>query len=299
MPAVDRNLEHLGRSDERQRLGGGSGGVGRHDGPDGTLADAHLPAFGAGRDATDVTAGQVGDQVPEPVHIKHLALEAAVVAADRHGQIEHRDAIRRPAHLVQGESRGQPGRDRGHDVTSVKRGRQRLGEKLPTLHDVQGLDRPVAMHEADHAVVRCDDHPAVVPRGQDPAIGSHRRIDDDHVNRLGRKVGPYLTDHKGGMHHIVRRHVVGHVNDRRLRGDRQDHALHAGDVMIRTSEVGRKGNDGPRLATGHRQSSLVSGLLLTWPGPCQTPAIPGTHDRCCAPFGMARFGCPILRGGIA
>ena len=79
---------------------------------------------------------------------------------------------------------------------------------------------------------RCDQQ-------QRAARCAHSGVNDDDVDRLGRKVGARCADNKGGVRDVLRWDLVGYVNQMRFGVDAENHAFHGRRVSIRASQSQR------------------------------------------------------------
>ena len=84
------------------------------------------------------------------------------------------------------------------------------------------------------SVARCDNR---------PPSGANSRIDDNHVHGPGREEGICLRDRNRAIEHIERLYRVRDVNNRRLRHDIQDDALHGAHKVIVGPKIGSKSDD--------------------------------------------------------
>ena len=106
-----------------------------------------------------------------------------------------------------------------------------------------------------HTVVGRDEL-VVAGFGRDaPTHRSDAGIDDDEKDCPGWKILVRRGELQRGAQHVVRRQIVGDVNERRVRTNPERDAFHRAGVVVLRAEVGQERDDGPRHAT-----SLLRGL---------------------------------------
>ncbi|MCU1327330.1 MAG: aminotransferase, class [Bryobacterales bacterium] len=76
------------------------------------------------------------------------------------------------------------------------------------------------------------------------ALTAYPRVHHRQMHRAGREAAPNLIQHPGGLPDLVRRDLVGDIDQMRFRADAQDDALHGANIVIRLTEIGEQRNDG-------------------------------------------------------
>lgn len=94
----------------------------------------------------------------------------------------------------------------------------------------------------------------------DLAAAPHARVDDGHVDRLGREPNACLSEHNRSAANVLRSNRMADVDDPGLRILRQNDPLHRRHVRAGRAEIGGEGEEGHRLQatddrTGKRASS--------------------------------------------
>jgi len=79
--------------------------------------------------------------------------------------------------------------------------------------------------------------------GERAARRSNAGIDDDDVNRSGRKPAPRPRERQSRALDVLRRNVVRDVDELRFRNERQQHSLHFADVAVGGSEISCESDD--------------------------------------------------------
>ncbi|MCZ7649175.1 MAG: hypothetical protein M5U26_28620 [Planctomycetota bacterium] len=122
-------------------------------------------------------------------------------------------------------------KDRAHARQEVSRLRHRM----------QGARRAEARQTREDSVVgQQREDPVPEARGHDPAGAPHAGVDHRADDRPGRQVRRGALERQRGGGEVLRRQVVGQVQDRRARGVRMEHQLHLPDVGALRAEIGQQ-----------------------------------------------------------
>ena len=143
----------------------------------------------------------------------------------RLGPIERRQPLQRRAKPVGIEPQGQPRRHRRHDVAAVERRRNVLQPIGRLAEANELLRRRPRRQPAQQSVVGGDELLLADPRVDDRPVGAHARIDHRHVDRLGREPVGHVVQQQGRAADVLRRNVVGDVDDRRRRDESTESPL--------------------------------------------------------------------------
>ena len=156
-----------------------------------------------------------------------------------------------------GESSGRPNRISGtpprqvrrrgpEDVASVERAGD-LGAHQVRVLDADRAPNPLlAGDQRQDAVVRSDQQAPLRLDDDRVAVRADPRVDDDDVDGPLGVVRNVLEHRQRRGRHVLRRDLVGDVDDRRAVPDRKDRPLHRPDVRVRGPEVGHEGDDARR-----------------------------------------------------
>ena len=186
--------------------------------------------------------GDVGDEVPEVIHVDDSAGQSLVL----HLRLRDREPdviLNQPAKRAGDLPFGQPRRRRREEVTPVERGAFGVQPVLFVfdLSDFEGglllIDigqQPVVRR--DEVVSRCADQ-------QRPPARAHAGIDDRHMDRAVRKIAVRGLQEIGGRLDLLGRHMMREVHETSLGINPQDDPLHARDKVVAVSKVGQQGDE--------------------------------------------------------
>src|SRR5215813_1092893 len=108
------------------------------------------------------------------------------------------------------------------------------------------------------------------------------------MNRSGGKIVVARAEHESGRINIMRRHVVGDIDDLCSGTDREDDALNGWNEIIRKAEIGEKGD---HKTVGSREWGVGSGRwLATAHSPLPIPYSPFPINLWSAPAPRCESG---------
>ena len=116
----------------------------------------------------------------------------------------------------------------------------------------------VVHDHAEHAIVGSDELIVAGVGGNPPARRSHAGIDHNKKNRAGWKVPVGGGQLERAGEHVVRRHLMGDVDERDVGTNPQNHPLHRPGVVIAHAEIGQERDHG----AGHAASLSNFGFGL-------------------------------------
>src|SRR6185436_7063702 len=143
------------------------------------------------------------------------------------------------------ETRRQPCRGRREAIPSLKG----LADGGPRVARVVELHDPVRWRliedDRQHAVVGRDEEMVAAFSGDAAANRADAGIDDYQEDCALREIAVRRRQLECAGEHVMRRDVMGNVNERRVGTHTEHHALHRADVMIADTEICEQSDQGP------------------------------------------------------
>src|SRR5262249_5962226 len=147
---------------------------------------------------------------------------------------------------------GQPSSDRGENVATV----EGLADRLEVIVFDVGVANDQTflpfVNERKHSVVGRNKILGFAGNKQRSTSGAYARVNDNDVDRAGRKVRIGRANSERAVEQVVGCNVVRDVNDVGFRIDFQDDALECANEVIVSAVVSRERNDW----LGHRSSAF-------------------------------------------
>src|SRR3989338_132822 len=228
-------LEEAERAHEGHGLSFGDRGVGEFEALHHAVGDIE------DRPGAQVVALDIGDRVAEMVHGYDLAGHPV---AGLHGEGEGQAAVfvEDGADLLFRHAPGDGGGYRRHDVAAVEGGADAVHEKGGVAYEARLLYFLFLLHPADQAVIRGHEL-VVLGAGPDyPAPRAYRRVHHGHEERVLRHIGDGRHQVEGRGLYVLRRDLVGDVDEGQAgRLGKQD-ALHHGHEGVMRAEVRKQGD---------------------------------------------------------
>ena len=193
----------------------------------------------------DVLAAQVRDQVAEAIDVHHLARIALRLAP-----LDRDDALDFGPRVGRRRAADQAGRGRRKHVAPLERRAGRTAPEGRIFNPVGGqIER---RRQAQNAVVGPDQDVVLGLDHDRITRAAHARIHHRHVHGAARKRGRGQRQQKCARDDVLWPHVMGNVDDLRLRCNAQDHALHLGHVRVGGAEVRGQRDDHPSIISPAR-----------------------------------------------
>ena len=184
----------------------------------------------------------VGDAVAEAIDVDHLANLEVSLDLDA-GEGKPDKIACRGADILDGRLAAEVRRNRGENVSSVKRATDRLAEKLLVLDSKDAFDFLLGEGQRENAVVRADEDEVGRLDGYGRAITADAGVDNGDMNRVGRVVFVTLFEGEGARHDVARRDFMSDVDDAVATADADHDAFHRADKPVARSKVGGQGDE--------------------------------------------------------
>ena len=154
------------------------------------------------------------------------------------------------AELRQLDAATQVGGHRREEVPAVERVRDVRPPEPPLGQSHGPAEREMLQRSGEDAVIGSDEPragPLAATLGFDrhrAAVAADARVDHDEVNRVRRKRAHRVGQDGGAGDDVLRRDLVRDVDERRVRRDAENHALHLRNVTVGEAEVGGESDEG-------------------------------------------------------
>ena len=183
-------------------------------GPPPVSTGAHFGGYG-------VEGVEAGRQlhVAVTVYPGHLDLEPAVLPPAHRGREAYQRLGVNRAPEVSDVTAVRQKRGRGCENVAAGEGRPRGSQLVGGVHQVHDRPRPAPLidRRRQQAIVRADKRQfgSAGPDGDGPPSGAHAGVDDSHRHPFG-QVGSGPLQGQAARPHVLRRHLMGEVDDRDL-----------------------------------------------------------------------------------
>ena len=204
-----------------------------------------------------------GDEISEAVDVDHRPADALFAFPRfRPGQAD--GIVDGGAEALGRDTAGEMSRRRREDVAPVECSAHD-GSPILTRRQLEGAPLRVPERRREQAVVWPHEEVTAGHDHERAPIRSHAGIDHRQVDRPRGKRGGRRLERQCRLGHLLGLHVVGDVHELDVGREREDDALHLGDVAIAGAEICGEGDD-----RGHAGGPRITGRGRRRPRPGAT-----------------------------